>query len=208
MADPSTAAADARSTPPAVAAAAHPPDPPVHLRLRSRNRWASGQHSRSVTQPFQVRRREHDHARSFVFESDYPEVLGGAGNGPIPAEYLLYGLAGSIAASLASVARERGVHLRRITSVIEGELDLRGVSGAVPDVAAGFQWIHVELTVDADVPRVALEQLVSLARARASVLDTLTRAVPVRIGLRRYDEEASDVRDETAGDRSDRGARP
>lgn len=172
----------------------HASDAPSGVRLRSRTQWVSGSHSRSVTQPFRVQHREHGHARSFVFETDQPRLLGGDDNGPTPDEFLLYGLGGSLVASLAQVAEERGVPLTQITAVVEGELDTDGAAGTDPASAPGFRHVHVDLVVHADAPDAVLQHLVMAARVRASAIDSLGRALPIRISLRPPNEEHPDAR--------------
>ena len=64
---------------------------------------------------------EHSHLQESVFQADHPEVFAATDNGITPIEYLLVGLASCLSAGVASVAENRGIQLRSVESIVEGD---------------------------------------------------------------------------------------
>lgn len=147
-------------------------------RFRARNRWVAGAHSRSLTQPFQGALRRHAHRRSLVLEADHPPLLGGQDNGPTPAEYVLFGVAADLTATVVTVASERAIALEAVETVVEGDVDVRGMLG-VAGIRPGYSGITARLTLRSDASAEALAGVLAHARARSTVLDSLAGAVPV-----------------------------
>ncbi len=161
----------------------------AHVRLRARNRWIDGARSRSLSQDFHAALRRHPHLRSFVFELDYPQLLGGGDVGPTPAEFVLYGLAGDLTAAVALVASERDVELASIEVEVEGHMDARPVLGLTGAERSGYQHIDVDVALKGDAGSEELESIVAAARQRSPVVDTITSAVPVRVQAARAPED-------------------
>ena len=51
---------------------------------------------------------------------------------------------------MASVAQNRGIQLRSVEAIVEGDHDIRGILGADSDVRNGFNDIKVTFHIDAD----------------------------------------------------------
>jgi putative redox protein len=66
---------------------------------------------------------------------------------PNPLETLLAALAGCMNVVARMVAREMNLDLRRLTFVVEGSLDPRGMMGA-PDVPPHFRTVSVRVTAE------------------------------------------------------------
>lgn len=161
----------------------------AQVRLRARNRWIDGARSRSLSQDFHAALRRLPHLRSFAFELDYPQLLGGGDVGPTPAEFVLYGLAGDVTAAVALVAGERDVELTSIEVEVEGSMDARPVLGLTGADRSGYQHIDVEVALEGDAGLEELDAIVAAARQRSPVVDTITSAVPVRVRCSRVPED-------------------
>ena len=82
---------------------------------------------------------------------------------------------------MASVAENRGIQLRSVTSTVEGAHDIRGILGADSDVRNGFNDIKVTFSIDADASREDIEALVAQSQKRSAVFDALTNPTNVTV---------------------------
>jgi uncharacterized OsmC-like protein len=153
------------------------------FQFRAVNRWIGGAHNRTTIKDFYAAGGE-DTSRSEAFEVDAgePAILLGTDTGPNPAEYLLHALAACLTTSLVYVAAARGVHLTRVESSLEGDMDVRGALGLSDEVRNGFDRIRVSFVVEGDAPPEKLRELVERAKARSAVFDMVTNGVDVHVG--------------------------
>ena len=86
---------------------------------RASAKWQHGVHSQIKVQSFFGLGEEHEHKAESVFEADHPEVFAATDNGITPIEYLIVGLASCLTAGVASVAENRGIQLRSVTSTVD-----------------------------------------------------------------------------------------
>jgi uncharacterized OsmC-like protein len=143
--------------------------------------WQHGVHSTIKVQSFFGLGEEQAHKRESVFDADHPEVFAAEDNGITPIEYLLVGLASCLTAGVASVAQNRGIQLRSVSSTVEGAHDIRGILGADTDVRNGFSDVKVTFTIDADASREDIEALVAQSQKRSAVFDALTNPTSVTV---------------------------
>jgi uncharacterized OsmC-like protein len=143
--------------------------------------WQNGVHSQIKVQSYYGLGEEHAHKTESVFEADHPEVFAATDNGITPIEYLLVGLASCLTAGVASVAENRGIQLRSVTSTVEGAHDIRGILGADSDVRNGYNDIKVTFTIDADASKEDIEALVAQSQKRSAVFDALTNPTNVSV---------------------------
>ncbi len=154
------------------------------FQFRASNTWISGTHNRGSIQGFYGAGQEDTtRAEPFVCDADHPTVLVGTGKGPTPVEYLLHAIAACLTAGLANIAAARGVTLHRITSTVEGDIDLLGILGLSPDVRNGYRQIRVHFDVEGDASPQELAALVERSRRRSAVYDVLTNGTDVLIDV-------------------------
>ncbi len=155
------------------------------FQFRARNTWISGTHSRSTGPAFHGAGQEmqHQHDTELVF--DHPAVLVGTDHGPTPVEYLLHAIAACLTAGVANVAAARGVALTKVSSTVEGDVDLLGILGLAPDdsVRNGYEQIRVTFHVEGDADEQTLRGIVEQSRRRSAVYDALTNPTPVVIDV-------------------------
>jgi uncharacterized OsmC-like protein len=137
-------------------------------------------HSTTTIQNFFGLGAEQSHKTQAVFDADHPEVFAAEDNGVTPIEYLLVGLASCLTAGVASVAQNRGIQLRSVESVVEGNHDIRGILGD-GDVRNGYNDIKVTFTIDADASKQEIEALVAQSQKRSAVFDALTNPTSVSV---------------------------
>ena len=156
----------------------------AQFQFRARNDWVSGTHSRSVIQGFYGAGQE-DTSRPepFAYDADHPAVLVGSNQGPTPVEFLLHAIAACLTAGLANIAAARGITLRRVSSTVEGDIDLLGILGLSDQVRNGYRQIRVHFDVEGDASREELVALVERSRSRSAVYDVLANGTDVQIDV-------------------------
>ena len=160
-------------------------DPSIaKFRFRARNRWIDGAHNRTTIRDFYAANQE-DTSRTAAFELDAgePAILLGSDTGPNPAEYLLHALAACLTTSLIYVAAARGVHLTKVESTLEGDMDVRGALGLSDDYRNGFERIRASFHVEGDAPAKKLREVFERAHQRSAVFDMVTNGVPVTLDV-------------------------
>jgi uncharacterized OsmC-like protein len=153
-----------------------------NFQFRATNQWLSGTHSQSTIQGFYGAGGE-DASRQepFVFDADHPAVLVGTNKGPTPVEFLLHAIATCLTAGVANIAAARGIDLHRVTSTVEGDINLLGVLGLSDEVRNGYRQMRVQIAVEGDAPAEVLTELVEQSRRRSAVYDVLSNGTDVQI---------------------------
>jgi uncharacterized OsmC-like protein len=156
----------------------------ARFQFRARNEWIDGAHNRTTIRDFYAAKQE-DTSRSadFVLDAGEPAILLGTDTGPNPAECLLHALAACLTTSLVYVAAARGVRLTRVSSTLEGDMDVQGALGLSDDFRNGFEQIRVSFQVEGDAPEEKLREVVVRAQQRSAVFDMVSHGVPVTVDV-------------------------
>ena len=155
----------------------------AQFQFRVSNRWVSGTHSQGTVDTFFGVGEERAHEQSTVFDADHPKVLVGTDKGPTPVEYVLAGLAACLTAGIGNIAAARGVELTKVTSTVEGDIDLRGILGLSDEVRNGFEGIRVSFSIEGNASEEQLREVVEQSRSRSAVYDIVTNGVPVAVDV-------------------------
>jgi len=152
------------------------------FQFRAQSTWVSGTHSRSRISGFYGAMQEMTHERETVLEADHPDILVGDDHGPTPVEYLLHALAACLTAGVANIAAARGVDLTKVSSTVEGDIDVLGILGLSDGtVRNGYQGVRVTFHVEGDADEETLRAIVEQSRKRSAVYDVLTNPTPVSV---------------------------
>ncbi|QEO13092.1 OsmC family protein [Agromyces intestinalis] len=151
------------------------------FRFRARNTWRAGTHSSTEISGFHGALHEMAHKNVTFLDSDHPAVLVGADNAPTPVEYVLHALASCLTAGIGNIASARGIRLDRVSSTVEGDIDLLGLLGLSDDVRNGYRWIRVTFEISGDADDETLRGLVEQSRRRSAVYDALVNPTPVEV---------------------------
>ena len=156
----------------------------AQFQFRARNEWISGTHNRSTIQGFYGAGQE-DTSRTlpFTFDADHPAVLVGNNNAPTAVEFLLHAIAACLTSGLANIAAVRGVQLHRVSSTVEGDIDLLGILGISGEVRNGYRQIRVSFEIEGDASPEVLAALVEQSRRRSAVYDVLVNGTDVVIDV-------------------------
>jgi pyruvate dehydrogenase E2 component (dihydrolipoamide acetyltransferase) len=116
---------------------------------------------------------------------DEPEVFGGTGSAPNPAQVALAALGASLEVTLRCYAEYFGIPIEGISVELAGALDSRGFFGTDSSVRAGFQSIDATVRVRSSAPMAQIEKLMTHVEACCPVLDLLRAPTPVNLRIRR-----------------------
>jgi uncharacterized OsmC-like protein len=152
------------------------------FQFRATNTWLGGTHSRSRFSGFRGALQELEHRHVTEVDADHPAVLVGQDEAPTPVEHVLHAIAACLTSGIANIAAVRGVRLTRVSSTVEGDIDLLGILGLSDgSVRNGYQQVKVTLHVEGDADDATLRGIVEQSRRRSAVYDVLTRPTPVAI---------------------------
>ena len=143
--------------------------------------WVDGVHTRTQISGFFGLGEEQSRGKTFVVDSDHPEVFAARDQAPTPVELVLAGLAGCLTAGVASVAENRGVKLRSVKATLEGDMHLFGILGVDSNVRNGFQAIRVNYDIDADASADDIRAIVAQSQKRSAVFDIITNPTNVSV---------------------------
>ena len=153
----------------------------ANFKWRVTNTWVNGTHSRSQVNGFFGLGAEQNHRTEFSVEGDHPELFAAEDQGATPVELLLVSLASCLTAGVAAVAQNREIQLRSVSASIQGDMDIRGILGADPDVRNGFNQIKVTYDIDADATPDEIKALVAQSAKRSAVFDIVTNPTNVTV---------------------------
>ncbi len=154
----------------------------ARFQFRAHNEWITGGENRSRIRDFYGAGREDDSRNSpFEMTNGEPPVLLGDNEGANPVEYLLHALAGCVTTTLILHAAVRGVTIHKLSSELEGDIDVQGLLGLDDSVSPGYEQIRIRLLVEADCSEEELEDLLKTAQEHSPVCNTVCRPVPVTI---------------------------
>jgi uncharacterized OsmC-like protein len=154
------------------------------FQFRAANTWISGTHSRSQFSDFYGAMQNMQHKSATTVDADHPAILVGEDNAPTPIEYVLHAIAACLTAGLVNIASARRVDLHRVTSTVEGDIDLLGILGFSDGaVRNGYQQIRVTFHIEGDADDATLRGLVEQSRRRSAVYDVLANPTPVIINV-------------------------
>jgi uncharacterized OsmC-like protein len=150
---------------------------------RAHCEWIDGVHSRSTIEGFFGLGDEQKRKAGHMIEADHPEQFAATDMGPTPVEIVLSGLASCLTAGVASVAQNRGIQLRKVKAMVEGNMDLAGILGIDADVRNGFSAIRISFDIDADATPDEIAALVAQSQKRSAVFDIITSPTNVHVSV-------------------------
>jgi uncharacterized OsmC-like protein len=153
----------------------------ANFKWRVTNTWINGTHSRTDVNGFFGLGAEQNHRSEFSVEGDHPELFAAEDQGATPVELLLVSLASCLTAGVAAVAQNREIQLRSVSATLQGDMDVRGILGADPDVRNGFSQIKVTYNIEADATPDEIKALVAQSAKRSAVFDIVTNPTNVTV---------------------------
>jgi uncharacterized OsmC-like protein len=110
-------------------------------------------------------------------------VLVGGGHGVTAVESLRHAIAACLTSGVGNIAAARGIQLHRVSSTVEGDIDLLGILGLSEKVRNGYRQIRVHFEIEGDAPPERLAALVEQSRQHSAVYDVLVNATDVVVDV-------------------------
>lgn len=156
----------------------------ARFTFRAETTWQEGGRSRTRIEGYYGAGQEMRHARPIELDGDEPPVLLGQDTAANAVEAVLHAIGSCVAVGLSYNAAARGIAIEELRFKTEGELDLHGFLGLSETARPGFERIRVEVSIKANAPRAALEELCAYVQKTSPVLDIVRNPVPVTVTLR------------------------
>ncbi len=114
---------------------------------------------------------------------DEPEPMGGTNQGPSPVQVLLMALAGCLNVTGHQVAGERGLKLKKMKIIIDGDMNPCTFMGCSYESRAGFQDIRVKVypVFEEPLPKEMIHAWLEETEARCPVTDNIKTATHIGI---------------------------
>lgn len=151
--------------------------------FRSTCDWVDGSESTNAINGYFGLGEEQERKQTFIINSDHPEVFAARDTAPTPPEIVLAALASCLTGGVAAVAQHRGIQLRKVQAIVEGDMDMRGILGMDPDIRNGFSAIRVTFAIDADASAADINAVVAQSQKRSTVFDLLTNPTNVHVAV-------------------------
>ena len=152
------------------------------FRFRASNTWISGGENRSFVKGFYGAKQEDtSRAEGWEFTNGEPPVLLGNNEGANPVEFLLHALAGCVTTTFVLHAMARGIAIRKLSTELEGDIDLHGLLALRDGAFPGYSQIRIAMKVEADCTEAELDDLIAFSKAHSPVCNTVCQPVPVVI---------------------------
>ena len=148
---------------------------------RANSAWINGTHTEASVHGFFGLGEEHQHVRTFRYDTDHPELFAAEDKGATPVEMVLVGLSGCLTAGVATVASRRNVELRSVKATLEARMDIQGILGLDPEIRNGFEDVRVHFEIDADASAEDIEAIVAQSQKRSAVFDILANPTNVSV---------------------------
>lgn len=94
---------------------------------------------------------------------------------------MLHALAACLTLGIATTAAARKIELTKIESIVEGDIDVRGILGVAPDVRNGFSQVRATFIVEGNADDDTLDALVEASRERSAAYEMLVNPTPVLV---------------------------
>ncbi|HMS81085.1 MAG TPA: OsmC family protein [Burkholderiaceae bacterium] len=118
---------------------------------------------------------------------DEPPHLFGQDTAPAPSEILLSALGGCLCVGVHAVATHKGVKIRAMEVLLEGDIGnpaAWGAGGAQKQpLQMGFQAVRAKVVLDADAPREVLEAIVREADYASPMANCYRNPIPTEVVL-------------------------
>ena len=151
--------------------------------FRSTCNWVDGTESINSINGYFGLGQDHERKHTFKIASDHPEVFAAKDSAPTPPEIVLAALASCLTGGVAAVAQHRGIQLRGVKAIVEGDVDVRGILGMDPDIRNGFGAVRVRFEIDADASDADIRALVAQSQKRSAVFDLITNPTNVHVDV-------------------------
>jgi uncharacterized OsmC-like protein len=111
---------------------------------------------------------------------DFPIQLSGEDRGPTVCEGCMGALAACLTQTMVAHATSRGIRLDSIDIDVEGDIDMRGISGISKDVRPGTQQFRVKINIKSSAAsNEQLDELREIGKRFSPAFDTLTKGTSV-----------------------------
>ena len=153
------------------------------FRFHIANEWINGTKTETAAQRIDGGPQVLIRTEPFKIRSDQPCVLMGADTAPCAAVSLMHALASCLSTSIVYAASLRGIEIKKMSIILEGDVDIQGVLGISEQIKPGLTNLDLDIRIDSNSPKQEIEEIVQYAQKHSMILDTLINQMNLDINL-------------------------
>ena len=144
--------------------------------------WNGGFRVKSSSKDFRVGDQIVHRNVEYGMEYDFPRQLSGEEQGPTVCENCMGALAACLTQTIVLHSVSRGIRLDSINVNVEGDIDMRGISGMSNNSRPGAQQFRVYIKIHSDTAsREQINELIEIGKKFSPAYDTLTNGTSVTV---------------------------
>ena len=153
------------------------------FRFHIANEWIKGTKTETAAQRIDGGPQILIRTEPFKMHSDQPGVLMGTDTAPSAAVSLMHALASCLSTSIVYTASLRGIEIKKMSIILEGDVDIQGILGISEQIKPGLKNLDMDIRIDSAAPKEEIEDVVQYAQKHSMILDTLINQMDLDINL-------------------------
>ena len=153
------------------------------FRFHIANEWIKGTKTETAAQRIDGGPQILIRTEPFKIHSDQPGVLMGTDTAPCAAVSLMHALASCLSTSIIYTASLRGIEIKKMSIILEGDVDIQGILGISEQIKPGLKNLDMDIRIESAAPKEEIEDVVQYAQKHSMILDTLINQMDLDINL-------------------------
>ena len=147
-----------------------------------RSEWNGGVNVTTRSKDFYLGDKMMERTNEHVSVYDFPGQVAGQDLGPTVCENCMGSLAACLTQTIVLHATAMGIKVDSINATVEGDIDMRGISGLSSNTRPGAQEFRVKMKIMSDTAsKEQIEKLYEIGRKFSPAFDTLTNGTSVTL---------------------------
>jgi len=150
------------------------------VTFSARSEWNGGFSVTTTSKDFRMGGQNIERDTEYKMQYDFPNQFSGQGRGPTVCEACMGALGACLTQTIIGHATYRGIKLDSININVEGDLDMRGMTGISNDVRPGAQQLRVKMNIKSDTAsKDQINELYEIGKRFSPAFETLTKGTSI-----------------------------
>jgi len=150
------------------------------VTFSARSEWNGGFSVTTTSKDFRMGGQNIERDIEYKMQYDFPNQFSGKGRGPTVCEACMGALGACLTQTIIGHATYRGIKIDGININVEGDLDMRGMTGISNDVRPGAQQLRVKMNIKSDTAsKEQINELYEIGKRFSPAFDTLTKGTSI-----------------------------
>jgi uncharacterized OsmC-like protein len=147
-----------------------------------KSEWNGGVNVTTRSKDFRLGDKIMERGNEHVTVYDFPGQVAGQDLGSTVCENCMGSLAACLTQTIVIHATAMGIKLDSINAIVEGDIDMRGISGLSNNTRPGAQEFRVKMKITSDTAsKEQIDKLYEIGRKFSPAFDTLTKGTSVKL---------------------------